>query len=131
MQSTPTATGHTLTRRGWHKSTRSDHGSACVEVDTDYDPVLVRDTKYRGPEAGRPIIAVPAHAWPNFLAAALGEHTATPTPDVPTIEHHELTGDTSLIAADGTVLTYTPQEWNAFRAGVRDGEFARPELNAV
>ncbi|WP_007024734.1 DUF397 domain-containing protein [Saccharomonospora iraqiensis] len=28
---------------------------------------------------------------------------------------------------DGTVLVFTPSEWDAFLAGVRDGEFDRPE----
>ncbi len=28
---------------------------------------------------------------------------------------------------DGTVLVFTPSEWDAFLAGARDGEFDRPE----
>lgn len=106
--------------RGWHKSTYSDHGAACVEVNTDADPVLVRDTKYTGPADQRPVIAVPSSAWLPFLAAALGEHTGVLDPRIPVIEHHEPTGRTSLIDAAGTVLIYTRNEWNAFLSAVRD-----------
>ncbi|WP_051163410.1 DUF397 domain-containing protein [Nocardia brevicatena] len=117
--------------RGWRKSTYSDHGAACVEVNTDADPVLVRDTKYTGPADKRPIIAVPANAWPTFLAAALGEHTYDPGTRIPVIEHNQPTGETSLTDAAGTVLAFTQDEWDAFLSAVRQGEFTLPTLTSV
>ncbi len=30
------------------------------------------------------------------------------------------------LESDGTVLVFTPSEWDAFLLGVRDGEFDRP-----
>lgn len=117
--------------RGWHKSSYSDHGSACVEVNTDADPVLVRDTKYTGPADQRPVIAVPAYIWPQFLAAALGEYTGDLVSRMPAIKHDEATGQTSLTDAAGILLTFTRDEWDAFLSAVRDGEFSLPTMASV
>ncbi|MGW5383946.1 DUF397 domain-containing protein [Nocardia sp. NPDC003963] len=116
---------------GWHKSTYSDHGAACVEVNTDADPVLVRDTKYTGPADQRPVIAVPADVWPQFLAAALGEHPGALDTRIPAIEHHAPTGQTSLTDEAGTRLIYTRDEWDAFLSAVRDGELSLPTMASV
>lgn len=113
-------------RGGWRKSTYSDHGNACVEVNTDSDPVYIRDTKYSGNQSQQPVITVPADSWAEFLAAALGTHKGTTTISMPAIEHNELTGETALTTTIGTTLTYTKDEWDAFLLGIRDGEFSLP-----
>jgi hypothetical protein len=125
------STRTTTQPRGWRKSTYSDHGAACVEANTDADPVLVRDTKYTGPADQRPVIAIPACAWPTFLTAALGEYSGDHDTRVPAIEHHEPTGQTSLTDAAGTVLTFTGDEWDAFLSAVGDGEFSLPTPTSV
>lgn len=56
-----------ITAAGWHKSTRSQQASGCVEV-TDEVPgwIGVRDTKLG---AQSPILAIPAVQWSAMLAA--------------------------------------------------------------
>lgn len=108
---------------GWYKASFSDHGNACVEVRFEGEEVLIRDSKYRGNEALRPIIAVPAHAWVEFLTIATGDATDDGTTlGIPSI-HPENNGYTTLRDAAETTLTYTREEWTAFLAGIRSGEF--------
>ncbi|MEV6430763.1 DUF397 domain-containing protein [Nocardia sp. NPDC051463] len=113
---------------GWFTSTRSNNGNQCVEVRFDGDAVLIRDSKYRRNPANRPaqepIITVTADEWTSFLDTIVRGRTPS-----------DLTASTS---ADGhttlrrgeTTLTYTPEEWDAFVAGVHDGEFNRIILPA-
>ncbi|WP_063813831.1 DUF397 domain-containing protein [Nocardia anaemiae] len=115
---------------GWYKASFSDHGNACVEVRFEGEEVLIRDSKYRGNEALRPIIAVPAHAWVKFLTIATGDATDDGTTlGIPSI-HPEINGYTTLRDAAETTLTYTREEWTAFLSGVRSGEFSRLHLLA-
>jgi len=104
----------------WFKSLRSSSNDACVEVRFSPDEVLVRDSKYQGAPAVQPVISISVAAWPAFLALA-AHGSATQPRDVPTIENHA--SGTTLRAADGTTLSYTPAEWDAFTAGIADGEF--------
>ncbi len=111
--------GHMAAAAGWTKSAYSDHGNACVEWQFVGVEVLIRDSKYRGDEAARPIIAVPARAWSSFLAIAAGD---TPndgtTSGIPTIEHDATSGETVLNDAAVT-LTFTAAEWEAFVESIR------------
>lgn len=111
-------------RSGWYKSSRSNDGPNCVEVNFDGDRVLVRDSKYlrsgRNDPAKQPVIAVPVGSWAAFLEVVCGGVVATN--DVPAINHHE-NGDVSL-SRGHVVLTFTPSEWLAFTGGIADGEFA-------
>ncbi|MVU79891.1 DUF397 domain-containing protein [Nocardia sp. ET3-3] len=108
---------------GWFTSSRTNNGNQCVEVRFDGDAVLIRDSKYRrNPEHrldDEPIITVTAPEWMTFLAG-LGRHihrtaliAETGADGHTTLRHGEIT------------LVYTPGEWDAFLAGVRDGEFDR------
>ncbi|WP_228786499.1 DUF397 domain-containing protein [Nocardia terpenica] len=111
----------------WRTSSYSgSNGGECVEVAFDDDRVLIRDSKYlRNPAndpASQPVITMSAADWSAFLGAATAGIHITQH-DLPTIERAD-TGEVSLRAADGTVLTYTAAEWLAFTSGVRDGEFA-------
>ncbi|MFI1915774.1 DUF397 domain-containing protein [Nocardia sp. NPDC020380] len=109
---------------GWFTSTRTNNGNQCVEVRFDGVAVLIRDSKYRrNPEnrlESEPVITVTAREWMSFLAVIMGRATdpaaltSTLRPD----------GHTELRHAEIT-LVYTPGEWAAFTAGVRDGEFDR------
>ncbi|QBS42225.1 DUF397 domain-containing protein [Nocardia sp. CS682] len=111
----------------WFRSTRSNNGNQCVEVRFDGDAVLIRDSKYRRDPAHRPadepIITVTAREWSAFLDALRTAHrppgalTASTAADGHTTLRHGT-----------TVLRYTPQEWDAFLLGVRDGEFDRTAL---
>ncbi len=117
----------TATRRSvftdWFTSSRSNNGNQCVEVRFDGDAVLIRDSKYRRNPANRPaeepIITVTASLWTSFIHL-LGSGRS----------HNELIAHTY---ADGSAtlrhgdiaLSYTPEEWDAFIAGARDGEFDR------
>ncbi|MFE3060690.1 DUF397 domain-containing protein [Nocardia sp. NPDC059239] len=52
----------------WYKSSRSEHGSACVEVRHDPAVTLVRDTKDNG---RGPILQFPADMWENFIDSGI------------------------------------------------------------
>ncbi len=65
-----------------------------------------------------PIITVPATVWTAFLDCLLARR---PHPALTT--EHAADGSTTLRHA-ATALHFTPAEWEAFVAGVRDDEFA-------
>lgn len=112
----------------WFTSSRSNNGNQCVEVRFDGDAVLIRDSKYRRNPANRPaeepIITVTASLWTSFINLLNSGRS-----------HTELIAQT---CADGSAtlrhgditLSYTPEEWDAFIAGARDGEFDRIILPA-
>ncbi|WP_405491907.1 DUF397 domain-containing protein [Nocardia sp. NBC_00511] len=52
----------------WYKSSRSESGTACVEVRHELDATLVRDTKDVG--LG-PILEFPAATWAAFLDSGI------------------------------------------------------------
>jgi hypothetical protein len=117
---------------GWFKSSLSGGSDNCVEVQLAGDRVLIRDSKYlrnsANDPATQPVIALPASDWQAFLDAATraepraGFPVIIPGPD----------GCVSVRDSRGTVLTYTPDEWDAFKAGVVKGEFAaRQEIMAA
>jgi hypothetical protein len=112
-------------RTGWFTSTRSNDGSQCVEVRFEGEQVLVRDSKYLRDAANdpdsQPIIEISVRDWPAFLAAALGQASDAGS-GLPTIKRHT-DGGATLFDSNGTTLEYTPGEWDAFIAGVADGEF--------
>ena len=106
---------------GWFKSSFSKDASTCVEVRFDETAVLIRDSKYQGDPAFRPVISLPRGDWRYFLEAAAGR-AVEPWRGLPTIEHAN-DGLTTLHAADGTALTYFPDEWRSFCLGIGIGEF--------
>ncbi|MEC3919307.1 DUF397 domain-containing protein [Nocardia sp. CDC160] len=107
---------------GWRKSTYSgSNGGACVEVLFDGPIVRIRDSKYIGNPLCQPEIAVSAVAWATFLEVVWSEESRPLVSDVPSVEIHSR--GTVLRDVPGTTLEYTSEEWKAFLAGVRDGEF--------
>ncbi len=107
---------------GWFTSSRSNNGNQCVEVRFDGDAVQIRDSKFRRDpmNAGldEPIITVGTSLWTAFLHCL---RTARPHPDL--VAHTGPDGSTTL-RHEAVLLRFTPEEWNAFVAGVRDDEFA-------
>jgi hypothetical protein len=101
----------------WRKSSYSGNGANCVEVAPAAVGVLLRDTKDKG--AG-PFIAFTSEQWTAFLAEVITE--ASSSNGAVEVIH---TGDGTQVheVASGVWLRFTPSEWAAFRAGVRDGEF--------
>ncbi|MBH0781224.1 DUF397 domain-containing protein [Nocardia bovistercoris] len=112
---------------GWFTSTKSNNGNQCVEVRFVGDAVLIRDSKYRRDPANRPgdepIITVTANEWTLFLGLL-----TTGRPADRLIARTGADGTTTLRHGH-TTLTYTPEEWDAFVAGVHDGEFDRATLS--
>ncbi|MFC9965765.1 DUF397 domain-containing protein [Nocardia ignorata] len=107
---------------GWFTSSRSNNGNQCVEVRFEGDAVQIRDSKFRRNPMNRgldePIITVPASVWNAFLDCLLAQR---PHPSLTT--QHAADGATTL-RHGSTALHFTPAEWEAFVAGVRDDEFA-------
>lgn len=110
---------HSAGTSGWTKSAYSDHGNACVEWVLKGETVFVRDSKYRGAEARRPILTVPARAWDAFLAIASGDALADGAViGIPSIKYDAASGETTLIDTNGTTLTFTSDEWDAFTRSI-------------
>lgn len=104
------------------KSTYSGANQSCVEIAHYAEVVLIRDSKYVGPDEIRPLVTVPAARWTQFLelvrrgdTVQLGDLTVTVNDD----------GGAS-IAGSGHTLDYTTEEWDAFLKGVVDRQFDRP-----
>ncbi|MBF6216227.1 MULTISPECIES: DUF397 domain-containing protein [Nocardia] len=114
---------------GYVKSSYSDGGGQCVEVRRylGQPEIHIRDSKFRRDPRNRhrrePIICMPATAWPSFEDAVLGRRVDSPALGQPDVEQHPDHGVT-LRDANGTTLTFTPEEWTAFVLGLRAGEFA-------
>ena len=114
-------------QRRWFKSKHSNGSCACVEVKLDGEWVSVRDTKFscdrKSDSEEQPTIIVPASAWLQFLAAVAG--AAAQSPACPLRFEPAPGGAVSVRSTlESITLTYTAQEWDAFVAGVKDGEFA-------
>ncbi len=104
-------------RAGWRKSTYSNQGNGCVEVDLTGAGAQIRHTKI----ADSPVIAFTAEQWSIWLAEVTTDHltgangavTVTTAPNAWTVRS---------VATDAT-LVFDENEWIAFRLGATDGEF--------
>jgi hypothetical protein len=104
-------------RAGWRKSSQSAQGNGCVEVDFTLDGVEIRDTKIDD----SPVFVFTAEQWGRWLAeVSSGVLTNTNGAVVVSV-----VDDCHVVRAAATrsTLTFDTNEWNAFTAGVRDGEF--------
>ena len=52
---------------GWFKSSYSNSGGSCVEVNLRGDFTLVRDSKDR--RAGQPVLSISREGWSSFVNA--------------------------------------------------------------
>jgi len=125
MNSNNSNTGHRGGPVGvWFKSSLSHpNGNDCVEVFFDTGVVHVRDSKDHGTG---PSITVPAKHWQPFLDEAAGRAAAVSNSAI--WIDIDSTGGATLRPRHGAevALSYTPGEWTAFVAGVRNGEFDLP-----
>lgn len=114
---------------GWFTSTRTNNGNQCVEVRFDGAAVFVRDSKYRRNPANsaldEPVITVSAVEWMSFLTILRDNPGG-----VTTLTAHTAADGFTTLRSGEIGLVYTPGEWEAFLAGVRDGEFDRIPLAA-
>ncbi len=100
----------------WCKSSYSSGSQTCVEVASLDDGVAVRNSNY--PEAGT--IPLTADGWTEVLKAVRArDFTHQPGG----IEVELLADGGARMSKNGTVLTFTKAEWDAFELGVNDGEF--------
>jgi len=109
-------------RTGWFTSSRSNNGNQCVEVRFDAGDVWIRDSKYHrgaaGDAAAQPVLSVSAAEWDDLVTRL---RAGGPIPGLIT---ENARGDVEL-RRGSTVLSFTRAEWEAFLAGVADGEFDR------
>lgn len=104
----------------WFKARRCS-ASTCVEVRFDRDEVLVRDSKQNAMgetgETLQPIIRVTKRQWFDFLPAVLDVTEPSGAITIDTIY------DGVMLRSGTVVLRFDTAEWDAFRAGVREGDF--------
>ncbi|MEU7765929.1 DUF397 domain-containing protein [Nocardia sp. NPDC049190] len=58
-----------MSSAGWFKSSYSNDSQTCVEVCFDGERVLVRDSKFAGLPAIRPVLVVTPTQWSAFTTA--------------------------------------------------------------
>jgi hypothetical protein len=114
-----------LTDREWKKGSRSSASGCCVECLAVDDLVLIRDSKYRrdGLKAAdeEPVISLRRIDWDSFI---LNLESDSGQAENGAVRVETGADGTRLASTDGVILDYTAEEWHAFLAGVRDGEFA-------
>src|SRR5690606_29361798 len=100
----------------------------CVEVCFGTDLVHIRDSKDCG--AG-PVLSVPADHWARFLDEVAGRAPVGSSAVIKIVIGAD--GGASLQARSNPdkTLSYTPGEWSAFVAGVRNAEFDLPDTEAI
>jgi len=111
----------------------SSYNGSCVQIGHEGGEVLIQDSKNPGPH-----LHIPAFYWPSILAAFRDDVFPVTGPLHVTRRHcHVSVGKENWpvnylfqVDGDSTVLTYTPPEWDAFIAGVRNGEFDLMEVAA-
>jgi hypothetical protein len=106
---------------GWQRSTRCSN-NGCVEVAHEDGRVLLRDSK-KGDQS--PQFAFTPTSWRVFVtvAADWDRETATLASGVTISKLTGVVGDVCLIDDILRHLHFTWEEWDAFVAGVRAGEF--------
>ncbi len=87
--------------------------------------VLIRDSKYlRNPKndpALQPTIEIPEQDWLAFLSEVTSDASTYSNGALTVEDAAGMKGLRSI--ADGKVLSYTAEEWGAFVAGAKAGEF--------
>jgi hypothetical protein len=108
-------------RAGWRKSTYSDMGNGCVEIDFTSTGAQIRHSKI----AGSPVITFTTEQWTAWLAEVTtdritntnGAVTVTVGPNAWTVCSLDSGQDS------GQAMVFDENEWTAFRLGATDGEF--------
>ena len=104
-------------RTAWRKSTYSDMGNGCVEVDLTSAGAQIRHTKI----AASPMITFTAEQWSAWLAEVTADHL-TGTNGAVTVTTAPGTWTVRCVDT-GHTLVFDENEWTAFRRGATDGEF--------
>lgn len=108
----------------WFKSSYSNPSQACVEVRFTGGSVQIRDSKDLGTG---PVITVPSADWPEVLAEASGQRRSGRQALRIAVRAD---GGADVWSGASPTLSFTQGEWDAFVAGVRDGEFELPRSSA-
>ncbi len=111
-------------RAGWRKSTYSDMGNGCVEVDFTNAGAEIRHSKI----ADSPVIAFTTEQSSAWLSEVTTDHLSNTNGAVSVTVTSNAWTVRSL--ATGHALVFDENEWIAFRFGTIDGEFA-PSLSRV
>lgn len=104
-------------RAGWRKSTFSDQGNGCVDVDFTTEGVEIRHSKI----TDSLVITFSNKQWTSWLDEVMsgvltnvnGAVEVTTEPNAWTVRER----------TSGRTLVFTDEEWAAFRLGAIEGEF--------
>lgn len=113
----------------WFKSRHCRAGTHCVEIRFLRTVVQVRDSKQISAITGQNvsrIITLPTDDWRQFLRDVAEDDLATSTSGP---LHRATTDEGNVILrceSTGVELVYDLDEWDAFCAGVLDGDFEPP-----
>lgn len=116
---------------GWTKSSKSSGSGCCVEARLWHDSVLVRDSKFGRLNASlidkQPVLRVDSDSWSSLIADIKDLKADLSYPDIRAKVHAESVELTSI--KQQLTLTFTPDEWSAFVAGVLKGELTVEHLS--
>lgn len=111
----------------WFKASASNGSCACVEVRlTTSGLVEIRDSKFlRNPDndpALQPVISVEPRHFADWVAGVCGRSVSEMND---TITSRRTPAGQSVVSRTGSEveLTFTPEEWQAFRSSALRGEF--------
>ena len=109
-------------KNGWYKSAACNGGASCVEVFPFIDGVVIADSKQTA--ADRPTIKTSFNIWNTILEQIKENKTPTHKTegDPDHLKATEAPDGSGTISNNETVLTYTTNEWQAFKQGIKQGD---------
>lgn len=95
----------------------------CVEVGFASDSAFIRDSKQSWMSGAQPVIELSRSQFDHFLSVSVGESNADAQSNPVSVD---ITGDRVVLSSQSVSLEFDADEWSAFVAGARVGDFFTP-----